>query len=1120
MRPLAIALLLGVALLASPAAAQLPASCLAAGFYTQNALLTALLPAYTLCPQSEAQALALTTCPAGCIDALKKPRLVTAAEGPVASSTAPSSSDNTTDSSTAPVPATEMAPEVALPPTAEDTATPLSTSAASVSNKPYMLYVGREILHQASLHHPFIVHVYEVFLTPQHLAIAMEFGDAGSLLTYLQRQPGRRLAGQNARWLFQQLVIGLSYTHHRGVANRDLKLENLLLCSNDADALRPLLKIGDFGYSSRGRADRRVELQHLRGTGGPARGRVASRAARRPLPARVRLTLAAHAAPPPDPPPARPQKADVWSIGVILYTMLVGGFPWTPGDRDCVLNITQAKYTIPQSITISQPCLELLSRILDPDPDLRAPHVPPPRRAIRIMEHPWFQADLPQGATSMNDFYFRNAPTVDHAAPQIAKILEHAAKTGSPDIAEVIERKENGQRRPTALVGNQRRRGTRAGRRGPVRAVAEPVEPKERLSKKVLNSFVVDKDIQGNNILLRAVKRRGEATYGRVVMPIERLASIIAMHHSDSLGYRGEKKLWNFLTLMAPTELQPAADGTERFAQGLAGFERTAIKIHLGTCPVRADQAPRKPDEKPAIKVITVDGPLSRINIDLVDMGADRDPAQRYVLAAWDFYTRFCLGLFALPTKHALLVGCHLYDLFTMFPRPAAVQCDDGSEFRAAVTSLCELLGIRVINSSPGNPQTNGVVERGNFTLRDMLYRIKDQINQKPCEVYGNQMSRYEALFGVPPLRTVHPPPEMLANLLQMSSWGIAAGLDEGGPGGSSPQAPATVLPHSAAAPPSSGAAGRGKKRSAAEAEVESEHPAKQMTTSAAAVAAYESSWGYAEESGPAGAARHAAAAAAAPPPGLSDFSEQLAELVAAQRAVAAAAAAVRSYSEAMGYADAGCVQRTAGAVPAEGLPELADLSDRLAELTQSFCVAPAVPSQWQYAQPGAARCGACADVLPSLADMSERLLELARKAERRGAAAAVPSWAAYATAGAARCGPCADAHLATADFAERLAELTAVPLPDWCQYCKPAATGRARFGACADSALDLYYMSQCLSELTKCGAAAGAADSSSLPPWAAYAWAKKGRARFGACADAPEQLCDMSERLAELAGC
>ena len=32
----------------------------------------------------------------------------------------------------------------------------------------------------------------------------------------------------------------------------------------------------------------------------------------------------------------------------------------------------------------------------------------------------------------MNDFYFNNAPTVDHAAPKIAQILEHAAVPGAP----------------------------------------------------------------------------------------------------------------------------------------------------------------------------------------------------------------------------------------------------------------------------------------------------------------------------------------------------------------------------------------------------------------------------------------------------------------------------------------------------------------------------------------------------------------------------------------------------------------------------------------------------------------------------------------------------------------
>ena len=49
----------------------------------------------------------------------------------------------------------------------------------------------------------------------------------------------------DARWFFQQLIIGLDYIHRSGVVNRDIKLENTLL---DGSA-RPLLKICDFGYS-------------------------------------------------------------------------------------------------------------------------------------------------------------------------------------------------------------------------------------------------------------------------------------------------------------------------------------------------------------------------------------------------------------------------------------------------------------------------------------------------------------------------------------------------------------------------------------------------------------------------------------------------------------------------------------------------------------------------------------------------------------------------------------------------------------------------------------------------------------------------------------------------------
>ena len=50
---------------------------------------------------------------------------------------------------------------------------------------------------------------------------------------------------QEARWIFQQLIIGLDYCHSQGGANRDLKLETILLDSNNSK--RPLIKISDTG---------------------------------------------------------------------------------------------------------------------------------------------------------------------------------------------------------------------------------------------------------------------------------------------------------------------------------------------------------------------------------------------------------------------------------------------------------------------------------------------------------------------------------------------------------------------------------------------------------------------------------------------------------------------------------------------------------------------------------------------------------------------------------------------------------------------------------------------------------------------------------------------------------
>ncbi|KAK9828792.1 hypothetical protein WJX72_002102 [[Myrmecia] bisecta] len=233
-------------------------------------------------------------------------------------------------------------------------------------------YVTREIINHSHLLHPHIVQFKEVFLTKDHLAIAMEYAAGGDMFQHVKIRGG--LDEVEARWFFQQLIIGVDYCHKMGVVNRDVKLENTLLDGSK----RPLLKICDFGYS---KSERDSLPKSKVGTPGYTAPEVISNSAN-----------------------YNGKTADVWSCGVMLFVMLFCEYPFErTADKDdpdrfqrAVKRILNAEYDIPDCIPVSAECQDLLSHILVADPAKRY-------TIEQIQQHPWYRVDLPPGVIHMNE---------------------------------------------------------------------------------------------------------------------------------------------------------------------------------------------------------------------------------------------------------------------------------------------------------------------------------------------------------------------------------------------------------------------------------------------------------------------------------------------------------------------------------------------------------------------------------------------------------------------------------------------------------------------------------------------------------------------------------------------
>ncbi|TVU12934.1 hypothetical protein EJB05_46601 [Eragrostis curvula] len=214
-----------------------------------------------------------------------------------------------------------------------------------------MAKVQREILVMRLLrHHPHIVHLYEAVVSSENKAVylVMELAEQGELFYYVTAR--QRLSEDEARRVFRQVAGGVSFCHRNMVVHRDLKMDNILLDSEHN------VKIADFGFSKLFRYSKVLSSF----CGSPDYAAPEMHDCRQYIGPEV----------------------DVWSCGVILYTMLCGCYPFHGGDDITRLqrNIRRGDFRLPPHL--SDQARDLISGMLIVNPDKRM-------TMDKVMEHPW-----------------------------------------------------------------------------------------------------------------------------------------------------------------------------------------------------------------------------------------------------------------------------------------------------------------------------------------------------------------------------------------------------------------------------------------------------------------------------------------------------------------------------------------------------------------------------------------------------------------------------------------------------------------------------------------------------------------------------------------------------------
>ena len=195
--------------------------------------------------------------------------------------------------------------------------------------------ISREHLILRSMLHKNVIRCHDSFAHNNKFYTVMDFAEGGEL-TLLLKDKGA-LSEDEAKKIFKQIYEAVCYIHSQNIIHRDLKPNNILFLDKE----RTQVVIIDFGISGMANGNQREKIKA--GTTSFLPPEIASGEEF-----------------------SSNQKLDIWAMGIILYLMVEGSYPFDgKNTKEIITSILKNRLEFNKKIKISQPLKTLIGGMLE-----------------------------------------------------------------------------------------------------------------------------------------------------------------------------------------------------------------------------------------------------------------------------------------------------------------------------------------------------------------------------------------------------------------------------------------------------------------------------------------------------------------------------------------------------------------------------------------------------------------------------------------------------------------------------------------------------------------------------------------------------------------------------------